>query len=300
VLVVVDGRLALIDRVRPGSPGPYAVVPGGGVETNETPAQAAVREAKEELGLDVRLRSPEPAFLVRAPDHLEHYFLVDVVGGTLGTGSGPEWDPDRGRGTSTPVLVTPEEAARRDLVPIAVSETVLQAFVTGDWPADGTTLELNDPTAAAPWRVRAGGFCLDDDGCVTLLTGDQGDGVTFFEIPGGGVEAGETPEQAVVRELEEELGFHVRVERELAEVWKDGREEHYFLVRPTGSSGRTVLDHESFFTPVRVPAASLADLPVWPKRLGWRFADWWSTGRWPTRPLHLIDTIRDLRPPCRW
>lgn len=314
VIVLVDGRLALIDRVRPGSPAPYSVVPGGGVEPGETHAEAAVREAKEELGLEVRLRSEAPTFRVRTPDHEERYFLADVVAGEFGPGGGPEWEPDRGRGTYTPVLVTPEEALARELVPFEVAEALLRAFVTGRWPA--TTVELTDPRVEDPARVRSAGFCLDEDGRVLLLRGRLEDvppgpgpapgrtGV-FYEVPGGGVEAGETPEEAVVRELEEELGLHVRIERELATVWRPGGvslRQHYFLLRPDGPSGRARhdFDHEPFLTPVRVDAADLAHLPVWPKRLGWRFARWHATGAWPARPVHLTDVIRELALPCSW
>ena len=296
VIVIVDGRLALVDRVRPGS-APYSVVPGGGVEAGETFEDAAVREAREELGLDVVLRSSTPAFTMRRADGDHHYFVADVLGGSFGPGGGPEWDPDRGRGTYTPVLVTPEEAVARELAPLALSEALLQCFVTGAWPE--VPIELADPRDTPPWRVRAGAVCLDDDDRV-VLNRAEGEGGSWYELPGGGVESGETPEEAVVRELEEEVGLHVRVERKLADVWKDSRAEHYFLVRPDGPSTRTTLDLEPGFTQEWVPVASLGELPLWPKRLAWRVAGWHAAGRWPEHPAQLVDTIHDLRPPCRW
>ena len=296
VIVLVGGRLALIDRVRDGSP-PYSSVPGGGVEVGESFEDAAVREAREELGLDVVLRSSQPAFVLRGADGDHHYFVADVLGGTFGPGGGPEWDPHRGRGTYTPVLVTPEEAARRELAPFALSEALLRSFVTGSWP--DSTVDLTDPRAEAPWRVRAGAICVDEDDRVVVNRGEWERG-PFYELPGGGVEEGETVEAAVVRELEEEAGLHVRIERKLANVWKDGREEHYFLVRPEGASARTTLDLEPGFTQEWVPIASLGELPIWPKRLAWRVAAWHTAGAWPEHPAQLVDTISDLTPPCRW
>jgi ADP-ribose pyrophosphatase YjhB (NUDIX family) len=298
VIVVRDGRLALIDRVREGS-APYSAVPGGGVEAGESPAEAAVREAKEELGLDVALRSSQPVFLVRRDAGDQHYFLADAVGGTFGTGEGPEFDPARGRGTYAPVLVTQEEAMRRHIEPLPVTEVLLRGFVTGEWP--DATVELVDPRDTAPRRVRAGAICVED-GRVLVHRGEWKFG-PFYELPGGGVEEGETPEQAVVRELEEEAGLHVRIERELATVWRPGgvnARQHYFLVRPEGASGRATLDLEPGFTQAWLPIGALGDEPVWPKRLAWRVASWHAAGRWPSSPVQLIDSIVDLRPACRW
>ena len=53
VVIVEDGRVALIERVRDQRT--YFKFPGGRVEDGESPQQAAVREAHEELGVSVEL-----------------------------------------------------------------------------------------------------------------------------------------------------------------------------------------------------------------------------------------------------
>ena len=54
----------------------------------------------------------------------------------------------------------------------------------------------------------------------------------YFAFPGGGVDEGETDEQAAVREAEEELGIRVEVVLKAAEVKRIGRRDQvYFLVR---------------------------------------------------------------------
>lgn len=70
------------------------MVPGGGIEDGEGARQAAVREVKEETGLDIQVS--------RLVWHVEEvsdrgqrfvdFFLADIVGGELSLGMDPEFD----------------------------------------------------------------------------------------------------------------------------------------------------------------------------------------------------------------
>ncbi|EEL54949.1 MutT/Nudix [Bacillus cereus F65185] len=46
-------------------------------------------------------------------------------------------------------------------------------------------------------------------------------------FPGGGIEEGETPEEATKREVYEELGVHIKVEHLIAKVKYKGNEYYY-------------------------------------------------------------------------
>lgn len=88
-----------------------------------------------------------------------------------------------------------------------------------------------DYTATLPRkRMGAGALLLDDRGRVLLVEPVY---KPYFEIPGGAVEADESPRAAVVRELEEELGLAVRPGRLLVVDWvppRPGRTEGLMMV----------------------------------------------------------------------
>ncbi|AGE79393.1 TPA: NUDIX hydrolase [Bacillus thuringiensis] len=50
---------------------------------------------------------------------------------------------------------------------------------------------------------------------------------TYYVFPGGGIEEGETPEEATKREVYEELGVHIKVEHLIAQVKYKGNEYYY-------------------------------------------------------------------------
>jgi 8-oxo-dGTP diphosphatase len=100
------------------------------------------------------------------------------------------------------------------------------------------------------------------------------DGLHYFSVPGGGIEAGETPVQTVERELHEETGCVVQAEREIYLLrFADGTQHHIFLC--TYMSGEPQLrddapealhQHENNrFKPCWVPLAALPEAPflVW-------------------------------------
>jgi 8-oxo-dGTP diphosphatase len=57
---------------------------------------------------------------------------------------------------------------------------------------------------------------VDDVGRILLALWNEG-AAPAWTVPGGGVEEGETPEQAAVREVREETGYDVELERLLGE-----------------------------------------------------------------------------------
>ena len=88
VVLIQDGKVALIERHRAGLD--YYVFPGGGVDEGESPEQAAVREAMEELGVEVAIKQ-KVAEIQLGYKSRQIYFLAEQIGGEFGTGKGEEF-----------------------------------------------------------------------------------------------------------------------------------------------------------------------------------------------------------------
>ncbi len=121
--IVEGGRVALIRRVREGRT--YYVFPGGGVEAGETAEAAAIREAHEELGVDVELDGLLHAEVFEGTEFL--YFAATIVGGEFGTGRWPDHAHRPAqlrarRGTYEAVWVSRAELERHDVRPRALAE----------------------------------------------------------------------------------------------------------------------------------------------------------------------------------
>ncbi|HSX42591.1 MAG TPA: NUDIX domain-containing protein [Candidatus Saccharimonadales bacterium] len=120
-------------------------------------------------------------------------------------------------------------------------------------------------------RVSARGIIIRDD--ELLLIERWRDGLHYFSVPGGGIEAGETPEQTVVRELAEETGCVVRPVRKLYFLTlADGNQSHIFLCNYVSGEAHLPPDApeaqarpDNKFLPRWVPLSDLARAPflVW-------------------------------------
>lgn len=85
-IIFKEDEVVLIKRVKGDRT--YYVFPGGGIETGETPEQATIREAYEELGVHIRIEH----LLGKVEwNGIQYFFLSKIIGGTFGTGKGEEY-----------------------------------------------------------------------------------------------------------------------------------------------------------------------------------------------------------------
>ena len=136
IVLIEDGKVALIERHRAGLD--YFVFPGGGVDEGETPEQAAVREAMEELGVEVAIK--RTVAIIHFDQSTQYYFLADRVGGEFGSGTGEEFtdsDPnDPEEGIYIPMWMPIEDLPKYEKVfPVDVAKLVVRSRSHG-WSKD--------------------------------------------------------------------------------------------------------------------------------------------------------------------
>ncbi|MFF5642992.1 NUDIX hydrolase [[Kitasatospora] papulosa] len=80
-----------------------------------------------------------------------------------------------------------------------------------------------------------------DDGRVLMIRRRQREGKLLWAFPGGGIEAGESPEQAAVRETDEEVRLEVKAVRVLGDRVHPNTGVHMTYVACEAISGTAVV-----------------------------------------------------------
>lgn len=131
--------MLLIERRREGRH--YFVFPGGSLEAGETSEEAVIREVEEETGLVIR--PTQLVAKVTFPDRVQSFWLVQVIGGTFGTGHGAEMtgaEPPE-NGTYQPVWMPIAELPESTVYPAAIVAELAKRG-SGYWPE--TPLRFTD------------------------------------------------------------------------------------------------------------------------------------------------------------
>ena len=110
-------------------------------------------------------------------------------------------------------------------------------------------------------RVRAG-IVLIQNNKVALIERHRA-GLDYFVFPGGGMDNGETPEQAAIRESMEELGIEVAIQKKIAEIQLGQKSRQiYFLVEQVGGVFGTGVGEEYTDSDPNDPDEGIY-IPIW-------------------------------------
>lgn len=134
IILTEQNKAVLIRRVKGGNE--YYVIPGGGVEEGETPEVAVVREADEELGVQVSVqkRIHEVRLKLGDVDTLQVFFLCKHEGGEIGTGKGPEFSKNDPQNVYEVVQVDKDQVGPLNIQPAEIKVLLMKALNNEELP----------------------------------------------------------------------------------------------------------------------------------------------------------------------
>ncbi|RWZ54531.1 NUDIX domain-containing protein [Halobacillus fulvus] len=121
-VLIENNKVVLIKRIKDDVT--YYVFPGGGIEKGETPEEATIREAYEELGIDVGIKHCMAEVDFKGK---QFFFLGDIVGGTFDTGKGEEFS-DASKGMYIPMWVDIESLSFMNVKPKVAADKIISLF----------------------------------------------------------------------------------------------------------------------------------------------------------------------------
>ena len=84
-IILRNGKLLLLHRQKPGRD--YYILPGGGVELDESFEEACIREVKEETGLDIKVNKVVSVYLINTDprgNSIDIVYTGNITGGKFG------------------------------------------------------------------------------------------------------------------------------------------------------------------------------------------------------------------------
>jgi ADP-ribose pyrophosphatase YjhB (NUDIX family) len=211
-------------------------LPGGGIDHGENPRDAVVREVHEETGLDVTVGDTARVYSLHLPGawrdgrRIDAHSLRLVYDGTVAKDA-PEPRVVEVDGSTADAAWIPVRDVLEERVPVV--SLVLEA--------------LADYRPFQKQRVAAYLLARRDDRVLLTRISDRGFHSGSWTLPGGGIDHGESPREALVREVREECGVECVV-GDLVAV----DDVHFAGTAPSGR-------HEDFHAIHLVFAGTLAD-----------------------------------------
>jgi 8-oxo-dGTP diphosphatase len=195
-VIIRDGQI-LLSRLAPHvSREGLWTLPGGGLDHGEDPRDAVVREVHEETGLTLRIGETAHTFSLHLPDtwrkgrRVDAHSLRIVYEGWVP----PDSPPPR-------VLEVDGSTVEAAWHPVA-------GVHDGSVPTVALVKEaLASYRPHRMQRVAAYALVVRDEAVLLTRNSTRGPHPGLWNLPGGGIEHGEAPADAVVREVAEETGL---------------------------------------------------------------------------------------------
>ena len=217
-VILRDGEILLSRLSESVTPDELWTLPGGGLDHGEDPRDAVVREVHEETGLDAVVGETARVYSAHLPGVWREGRRVDAHALRIVYDG---WVPvDAPRPRVVEVGGSTMEAAWKPIADV----------LDGTVPVAPMVLEaLADHRPFRHQRLGAYGLVRRDDEVLLVRISGRGFHTGRWTLPGGGIDHGEPPRSALVRELREECGVDATV-GELVTV----HDEHFSGTAPNG------------------------------------------------------------------
>lgn len=130
-VIIEDGKILLMHRIKHGHE--YWVFPGGGVDDADKSLEYGLkRECLEELGVEVEVKDllmNKFYILDNLKGQIQYFYNCRIIGGKVGTGTGPEWSSDRDiekYGTYEIVWIPINELKNKTIYPFEVRDEIVK------------------------------------------------------------------------------------------------------------------------------------------------------------------------------